>query len=94
MGLDVLLDRCATGDPLVRCPRKLLTKCVCTHGRTLVAFSFISATHPGGYGYLLRELHMALSGHVAARGRGEERESRECARCIVRACSTFEEYGM
>ena len=94
MGLGVLLHWCATGDALVRCTRKLLPECVCTRGRTLVGFSSISETHPGGYGYLLRELRMALSGHAAAGGRGEERESRDCARCMSAHAHTFEEYGM
>ena len=84
MGLEVLSHRCATGDALVRCPCKLLTECVRTRGRIMVGFSFTSETDPGGYRYLLSELHTALRGHVAVRHRSEERGSRNCVRACLR----------
>ena len=50
--------------------------------RTVVALSCGSGHDAGGYRYVGFELHIALSGDVAARGRSEQRLLAACAICV------------
>ena len=60
----------------------MLSVCCLNARRTVLALSFDYGHDPGGYRYLRRELHAAVSGHVAAGGRGEERERAARVMCV------------
>ena len=57
--------------------------CCLSARRTVVALPLGSEHDPGGYRYLMLELRVALSGDVAAGGRGEERQRAVRAMCAL-----------
>ena len=81
-GSRVLWQRCAAARARVRACLRILSVCCFSARRTVLAMSCDPEHGPGGYHYLRLRLHTALSEHVAAGGRCEERE------CAARAICT------